>query len=122
MYPYGNEFDVKKSNTFESHIRRTTPVGMFANATPEGVFELSGNVYTWTISIYDQEKYPYPYRRGDGREDANVAGARRVLRGGSWFAHHDLARAVIRNNNHPAVRFNSFGCRLVVARPPSLPT
>lgn len=120
MYPYGNEFEVKKSNTFENHIRRTTPVGMFANATPEGVFDLSGNVYTWTISIYDQERYPYPYRRGDGREDANVARARRVLRGGSWLDLHVRARAVCRRNNHPAVRGNPFGFRLVVSRPPSL--
>src|SRR5262249_51518366 len=43
MYPYGNDFDVEKSNTFESHIRRTTPVGIYANATPEGAFDLSGN-------------------------------------------------------------------------------
>jgi formylglycine-generating enzyme required for sulfatase activity len=122
MYPYENEFEVKKSNTFESHIRRTTPVGIFANATPEGALDLSGNVYTWTISIYDQERYPYPYRRGDGREDANVAEARRVLRGGSWDGHHDNARAVYRYSYPPADRNNNIGFRLVVARPPSLQT
>ncbi|MGH9845802.1 MAG: NACHT domain-containing protein, partial [Blastocatellia bacterium] len=28
-FPYGKKFDASRSNTFESHIRRTTPVGIF---------------------------------------------------------------------------------------------
>ena len=50
-YSYGNEFDETRCNTFESHIRRTTPVGIFANATPEGAFDLTGNAFTWTSTI-----------------------------------------------------------------------
>ncbi|MBK8314330.1 MAG: SUMF1/EgtB/PvdO family nonheme iron enzyme [Acidobacteria bacterium] len=29
MFPYGKEFEMSRSNTFESHIRRSTPVGIF---------------------------------------------------------------------------------------------
>jgi formylglycine-generating enzyme required for sulfatase activity len=87
-YPYGQRFDGARCNTFESHIRRTTPVGVFRNATPEGVLDLSGNVYTWTSSIYQ----PYPYRANDGREDVN-RGEPRVVRGGSWSLDQNLARA-----------------------------
>ena len=89
QFPYGNKFDSTRCNTFESHIRRTTPVGVFDNSTPEGsgegAFDLSGNVYTWTLSIYDQDRFKYPYRSDDGREDISASGVRRVLRGGSWF-------------------------------------
>ncbi|MBL8172266.1 MAG: SUMF1/EgtB/PvdO family nonheme iron enzyme, partial [Acidobacteria bacterium] len=32
QFPYGKKFDSAKCNTFESHIRRTTPVGVFDNS------------------------------------------------------------------------------------------
>lgn len=96
MFPYGKTFEVSRGNTFESHIRRSTPVGIFDNATPEGAFDLSGNVYTWTLSIYDQERFRYPYQ-SDEREDVDETGVRRVLRGGSWDDFHDYARAVYRD-------------------------
>ncbi|MDX2029129.1 MAG: SUMF1/EgtB/PvdO family nonheme iron enzyme [Blastocatellia bacterium] len=120
IYPYGKAFDVSRCNTFESHIRRTTPVGIFDNATPEGIFDLSGNAYTWTLSIFDQDRYPYPYRPDDGREDFSQTGVKRVLRGGS-FAYDDVgARAVFRDRNQAAIRFINYGFRLFcVLRPPS---
>ncbi|HMV50662.1 MAG TPA: SUMF1/EgtB/PvdO family nonheme iron enzyme, partial [Blastocatellia bacterium] len=120
QFPYDDdEFDSSRCNTFESHIRRTTPVGVFANATPEGAYDLSGNAYTWTTSIYDQERFPYPYRSDDGREELTATGVRRVLRGGSWFNLQLSARAVSRYDVPPADRYYSSGFRLVVLRPPS---
>jgi formylglycine-generating enzyme required for sulfatase activity len=99
---------------------RTTPVGIFDNATPEGAFDLSGNSYTWTSSIYDQDKFPYPYRSDDGREDILATGVSRVLRGGSWARDRIMARAVYRNYAHPADRNDNLGFRVVVVlRPPS---
>ncbi len=114
QYPYGKTFEAERCNTFESHIRRTTPVGIFANATPEGAFDLSGNAWTWTQSLY----HDYPYDADDGREKIETEG-KRVLRGGSWFLNNVSARAAIRNNFHPANRYNSIGFRLVGLRPPS---
>ena len=38
-----------------------------------------------------------------------------MLRGGSWNNNEDNARAVHRNNNHPANRNNNIGFRVVVA-------
>jgi formylglycine-generating enzyme required for sulfatase activity len=46
-------------------------------ATPEGVFDLSGNEAEWTSSLFR----PYPYDAADGREDPNFPGER-VTRGG----------------------------------------
>ncbi len=119
MFPYGEEFDASRCNTREGHVGRTTPVGIFANATPEGVFDLSGNAFTWTLSIFDQEKFPYPYRSDDGREDISATDVYRVLRGGSWNNLQDLARAVFRYDIHPAGRNFNIGFRVVVFRPPS---
>jgi formylglycine-generating enzyme required for sulfatase activity len=120
MYPYGKTFDVKRSNTFESHIQHTTPVGIFDNAMPEGAVDLSGNANAWTLSIYDQERFPYPYMRDDGREDIHKTDVRRVLRGGAYLLGLIHARAVYRDFIHPAVRSDNIGFRVVVvSRPPS---
>ena len=119
-FPYGDQFDPSRCNTFESHLRRTTPVGIFDNATPEGAFDLSGNVYTWTSTAYDQKKFPYPWRP-DEREDPRDAEARRLVRGGSWYFSQGNARAAFRNDIHPAFRNNDLGVRVVFGlRPPSL--
>ena len=64
---------------------------------PGGVkIDLTGNVWSWTLSIFDQDRFPYPYRADDGREDIHATGVKRHLRGGSWSNHRDLARAVSR--------------------------
>jgi formylglycine-generating enzyme required for sulfatase activity/very-short-patch-repair endonuclease len=94
IYPYGKDFDVTQGNTFESHIRRTTPIGIYGG-TPEKIFDLSGNVYDWTLSLDDQEQFPYPYQADDGRENISP-NSRRVLRGGSWSFDDYDARAVCR--------------------------
>lgn len=80
-FAYGNEFDPSRCNTFETHIRRTTPVGVFPEGrTPEGLMDMTGNVWEWTSSLYQ----PYPYSPVDGREHSITGTSRRVLRGGSW--------------------------------------
>lgn len=79
-YAYGSRFDPQAGNTFESHIRRTTPVGIFPRGnTLDGICDLSGNVWEWTGSIY--QSYDDKFRNN---AQAPVPGdARRVLRGGS---------------------------------------
>jgi formylglycine-generating enzyme required for sulfatase activity len=120
-FPYGEAFDSARCNTLESHIRRTTPVGIFNNATPEGVQDLSGNVYTWTLSIYDQARFPYPYTSDDGREDLEQTAAYRVLRGGAWYVDASGAHACHRDLSFPFIRYINVGFRLVcsevLARP-----
>ena len=120
-YSYGRRFNSSKCNTFESHIRGTTPVGIFDNRTPEGAYDLTGNVWCWTSTIYDQQRYAYPYRPDDGREDPVATGVRRLVRGGSWYDNQGYARAAYRSNSLPASRDNYGGVRVVFGlRPPSL--
>ncbi|MFZ4794912.1 MAG: formylglycine-generating enzyme family protein, partial [Blastocatellia bacterium] len=125
-YCYGKEFDFSRCNTFESHIRRPTPVGIFDNRTREGTYDLTGNVWMWTTTIYDQEKYRYPYRAEDGREDAEAGGggdegeagsksvraAFRVVRGGGWGDYAVFCRSAIRFWRAPGDRDDDVGFRL----------
>jgi formylglycine-generating enzyme required for sulfatase activity len=70
-YPWGGEFTTDRCNTFESHIRATTPVGLYLSPAGDDreLADISGNAYEWTLSRYDKEHFKYPYRADDGREE-----------------------------------------------------
>jgi formylglycine-generating enzyme required for sulfatase activity len=114
-FAYGNDFDATRSNTFEAHIRRTTPIGVFCGGqTPDtGLVDMSGNVWEWTSSLYR----PYPYVPTDGREEPITGDGRRVVRGGSWDDVRDSARAASRFDDAPVDRGNGLGFRLVCSSP-----
>jgi formylglycine-generating enzyme required for sulfatase activity len=124
-YAYGDAFDVLAANTQETHAKQTTPVGVFPNGrTPEGVDDLSGNVYEWTSSLFGaretddvETEYPYPYDPADGREDANAGPTVcRVVRGGGWLDPPLSPRAAFRRfSSLPDSRYNDNGCRVVVS-------
>jgi len=121
VYPWGKKYDAVRCNTFETHIRGTTPVGVFPDGrTPEGSADMSGNVWEWTSTIWGESlqepEFAYPYDAADGREDPERTNVRRVLRGGSWRSNQDLARAAFRFNLHPSVRDSDLGFRVVAAR------
>jgi formylglycine-generating enzyme required for sulfatase activity len=110
-FAYGNDFDAARCNTFETHVRRTTPLGVFPGGeTPDtGLVDMTGIVWEWTSSL----NQPYPYDLKDGRENPITGDARRVVRGGSWNNNQDNARAAYRNHNNPDNRNNNVGFRLV---------
>lgn len=113
-YAYGNNHDPRRCNTFETHIRRTTPIGIFPGGeTPEGAVDLTGNTWDWTSSLY----HSYPYNPSDGREDLETDD-RRVARGGSWADSSIGARAASRNRSHPGGRYGRLGVRVVVGPSP----
>ena len=113
-YAFGDDFDATRCNTFETHVRHTTPIGVFLGGqTPERLVDMTGNTWDWTSSLYT----PYPYDAADGREAPSPSGARRVVRGGSWFYGQGLARASLRNDNAPDNRHNALGLRVVRSSP-----
>ena len=98
FYPWGTEFERNRLNCAEywagvdnltdfdtwrkwwdgpsARSASTTVVGQFgAGNTPEGISDLSGNVWEWTISVEGRSK---------------------ILRGGSWFFYRGLVRAAWR--------------------------
>ena len=112
-YAWGDDFDPAFCNTFETHVRGTTPVGVFpAGDTPEGIADLSGNVWEWTSSAY----HPYPYAADSRREDPALVETG-VLRGGSWIYLAVVARGSLRGAGGPGGRFYDRGFRVVSPAP-----
>ncbi len=75
--PWGEAPPTAQRAVFGRGRGETDPVGSHPKgATPEGVFDLSGNEAEWTSSLFK----PYPYDANDGREDPNTPG-KRVTRG-----------------------------------------
>ena len=109
-YPWGNAFTVERANTLEGRVLAPSPVGAYpAGAAACGALDLSGNVWEWTHSLYQD----CPYKTDDGREDRFAAG-RRTLRGGAWFNNRRDARVSARNRSHPVLFGTNIGVRVVV--------
>lgn len=109
-YPWGDaEPDAERANFGEAY-QGTTAVGCFpSGATPEGVFDLAGNILEWTRSEYR----PYPYEPDDGREEnVDPAQKRFTLSGGSWLVHPISLRAADRYHRTPDDRDQYVGFRL----------
>lgn len=113
IYPWGNRFDRKRCNTKDSRIGTTTPIDQYPRgASRYGIWDMSGNVWEWTSSIFKA----YPYDPNDGREYLNSMDYR-VLRGGAWLLDPIVARTTSRNHEHPerfAGYFYDVGFRLLL--------
>jgi len=111
IYPWGNRWDSARANTWEGHVLRPSPAGVYpGGATSDGVHDLSGNVWEWTRSLYR----PYPYRPDDGREALESEGYR-VVRGGSWDDVQRDARCAFRDGDFADDYYDFLGFRLVVS-------
>jgi len=109
IYPWGDDFDSDRLNMGETGIGTTSPVGLFhRGASPYGCLDMAGNVWEWTSS----KIVSYPYNAKDGREDPD-SGARRVLRGGSFYFNRQDVRCASRSNFVPGDRYNDLGFRVL---------
>jgi len=103
-YPWGDEFEAWRANTWENGCGNTMAACTYPQgASPEGLWDGVGNVWEWTASEWEP------------------ASERRVVRGGSWNYDQWLARCTIRFRNFPGGFVNNVGMRVVVslALPPS---
>ncbi len=114
-YPWGNEFEIGRCNNDSLGLRDTSPVGIFLNgASPEGLLDLSGNVYEWCLDWFSGEYYAECLGKGILENPTGPAdGSNRVIRGGSWFYDGQSFRSAFRNLNSPGHRDYSVGFRLV---------
>jgi formylglycine-generating enzyme required for sulfatase activity len=83
----------------------TAPVGSF-RANSLGIFDLSGNVWEWTV---DCPRGGFSLDASKNPMDCDV----RVLKGGSWASEANAARPSGRGWEKPEKRKNSIGFRLV---------
>ena len=113
-YPWGNDYQSGFANVNEKvieadphYLQQTSTVGMYAFAgSQEGVQDLSGNVWEWSLNKYDNP------------ENTSIEGdGPRVLRGGSWRYLPHYARASSRFENYPDNRDDSVGFRVVCSSP-----
>jgi formylglycine-generating enzyme required for sulfatase activity len=110
LFPWGNAFDDALAVWNRSFEQGTANVGTLpAGASWVGALDMSGNVWEWTSTIFDD----YPYRADDGREqNSDEISTRRVLRGGSWFNDGSTyLRAAARNWGSADCDFNLLGVR-----------
>jgi len=118
IYPWGDEWDVKRCNSSEERLGGTTPAGAYPRgASPYGLQDMVGNVWEWTRSLRGERlSFEYPYDPQDGREKLEAGDdAQRVLRGGSWGSFRFLARCGSRLYDLPGSRYVIVGFRVVVS-------
>ncbi len=110
VYPWGDHFGDGCANCLGT-LGEPSAVGLFPlGVTPEGVADMGGNVWEWTLSR-DQ---PYPYEVGDGRNDVDAEGAR-ILRGGSFDAGPLRTRTTARAHAATRETARDLGFRLVLS-------
>ena len=58
-YPWGSEFNADHVNSSESGLNQPTPVHMYPTGiTPDGVWDLSGNVWEWSSDVNRMDGWP----------------------------------------------------------------
>lgn len=121
-YPWGSFFEAERvvfglNSGLETAEAGSRPEG----ASWVGAVDMSGNVYEWTSTIYDENCadgacFPYPYA-DDGRERNSNEEVLRVLRGGSWYTGYEdgdymaILSAYHRVQNWSTQESNLYGVR-----------
>ena len=109
VHPWGNEFNENWVIGYRAVEDGTAPVGSIPEgASWVGALDMVGNVWEWTSTIYDQDRFPYPYDPNDGREEySDDQGLDHVLRGGSFTFAANRLRGAFRSWDMAASRGES---------------
>jgi formylglycine-generating enzyme required for sulfatase activity len=100
-YPWGDQPEpTQKHANYGRNEGATTPVGRYPDgATPEGLYDMVGNVWEWMENRYDDEHNW------------------KALRGGSWNDFPELLRCRARHGFNPGIRSSDDGFRVVRPSP-----
>jgi formylglycine-generating enzyme required for sulfatase activity len=115
LYPWGSAWDPERARTSRpANAGGPEPVDAFRNGiTPEGIYNMSGNVSEWTSDWYSATFYrEVPANVIDPK--GPVTGARKVFRGGDWDALPLFARSVHRRDEDPLRPRGYIGFRCAV--------
>jgi uncharacterized protein (TIGR02996 family) len=106
-FHFGDTLDKSQGNIYESGLKRTCEVGRYPpNAF--GLFDMHGNVWDWCADW--QGDYP----AGPAVDPLGPAeGAKRVIRGGSWYNNGSICAAAHRGGSAPEDTAIVIGLRLV---------
>jgi formylglycine-generating enzyme required for sulfatase activity len=121
-YPWGNQLPSQKRANFKKccFIKKgeiLDPVGSYElGKTPEGVYEMAGNIAEWVFDWYDKdfyEKSPYSNPKGP------KSGKYHVIRGGAWNSLPGYLRSRARYGFNDGQDFYGIGCRCARTSMPS---
>jgi formylglycine-generating enzyme required for sulfatase activity len=121
IFPWGDKAESEKANYDDTGIGTTSAVGCFpAGASPYDIYDMSGNVWEWTHSLWGKDwkkpEFKYPYDPSDGRENESAdKDVLRVLRGGSFLNLARDLRCASRLGYNPDYWYWYLGFRVVVA-------
>jgi formylglycine-generating enzyme len=112
LFPWGNESPTAQRANYEKEWDgRTTFVEVTAlpeGQSPDGLFNLSGNVREWVQDWYDPEYYSIaPNKNPKGPE----TGILKVIRGGSWKSFDMDLRTASRGKGGFALKTHGIGFR-----------
>jgi formylglycine-generating enzyme required for sulfatase activity len=122
IYPWDGKAEPDRANYHRTGIGDSSPVGCFPRGeSPFGCFDMAGNVWDWTRSLWGRDfekpdyKYPYDPNDRDRENEGAVDEVARVLRGGAFYLTADLVRCAFRYWHYPDYRYWHLGFRCVCA-------
>lgn len=115
-------FDVSKTENYHPACPAggTTLIGLFA-PSPNGLFDIAGNVFERCWDWYDEDWYRDPRAKQNDPRGPD-SGDGRVNRGGSWHAPARQARVACRWNGSTTKASSNRGFRCVRIAPASMCT
>lgn len=132
IYPWGNLYNERASNHGQLATDRTNdsdgffelaPVGSFLDGvTPEGIFDLAGNVAEWVLDRYAPEYAEHDVHDPQG-PSAGSGSSQRVVRGGDYESPRSELRGAARAGQPPTTRLPTLGfrCAKPLKEPPPKP-
>lgn len=110
-YPWGDDPITPMRANFGGHVGHPQPVGSHTEGrTPEGIYDLSGNVAEWCGDWFAEDYYDRaPEESPAGPEQ----GERRVRRGGCWAMAAEHQTSAARGSSPPDYRPACIGFRCV---------
>lgn len=107
VYPWGDQFDVRRCNARESLIRHLTPVGQYPRgASAFGVMDMVGNAWEWCMNTQDNFSERYDF----------LSRAKRAIRGGSYISNQNRLQTDFHFHVNPRCRYETIGFRVICTR------
>ena len=107
LFPWGMEYQANLAVSDDGVNATPKNVGSRESPSWVGAYDMSGNVWEWTSTIY----LPYPYEDDETHENREDLESSRVLRGGSLFNNQPELRIAMRYFSPSDNRESAFGVR-----------
>ncbi len=114
LFPWGNQMPDEQRANFNKccFIKKGLVLeavnGLEVGKTPEGVYNLAGNIAEWVFDWYSKKYYKNsPYKNPRGPEK----GKYHVIRGGAWNSLSNYMRSADRYGYNDGQDFYGIGCR-----------